>query len=32
LVGIITPYDILKRLSEERPADPTSVYENNSAI
>ncbi len=32
LVGIITPYDILKRLSEERPADPTSVYENNSAL
>ena len=32
LVGIITPYDILKKLSEERPADPSSVYENSSAL
>ncbi len=28
LVGIITPYDILKALSEEKVADPSMVYEN----
>lgn len=28
LVGIITPYDILKALGEEKPADPSMVYEN----
>ena len=28
LTGIITPYDILKALAEEKVADPTSVYEN----
>jgi len=27
LVGIITPYDILKALGEERAADPSLVYE-----
>lgn len=29
LVGIITPFDILKRLSEEKPAQPHLVYEND---
>lgn len=28
LVGIITPYDILKALAEEKVADPSMVYEN----
>jgi hypothetical protein len=28
LVGIITPYDILKALGEEKPEDPSMVYEN----
>lgn len=28
LTGIITPYDILKALSEEQVSDPSSVYEN----
>lgn len=28
LVGIITPYDILRRLSQEKPVDPSMVYEN----
>jgi acetoin utilization protein AcuB len=28
LVGIITPFDLLKALAEERPADPSMVYEN----
>jgi len=28
LVGIITPFDILKALGEERADDPSTVYEN----
>ena len=32
LVGIITPYDILKRLGEEKPADPSLVYENIDSL
>jgi len=32
LVGIITPFDILKALAEEKPADPTSVYETQTNI
>lgn len=28
LVGIITPYDILKGLADEKLADPSMVYEN----
>ncbi len=31
LVGIITPYDILKALSEEHVADPSMVYENTDS-
>ena len=27
LVGIITPFDIMSALAEEKPADPTSVYD-----
>jgi CBS domain-containing protein len=27
LVGIITPFDILKALSEEKLADPSSIYD-----
>jgi acetoin utilization protein AcuB len=27
LVGIITPFDIMKALADERPDDPTSVYD-----
>lgn len=30
LVGIITPFDILKKLSEEKPAEPHMVYETES--
>lgn len=26
LVGILTPFDIMKALAGERPADPTSIY------
>ncbi len=32
LVGIITPFDILKALGEERAADPSMVYENNGSV
>ena len=32
LVGIITPYDILKRLSQEKPVDPSMVYENTDNL
>jgi len=28
LVGIITPFDLLKALAEEKPADPSMVYQN----
>lgn len=28
LVGIITPFDILKAMAEEKPGDPSLVYEN----
>ncbi len=28
LVGIITPFDIMKALADERPIDPTSVYDH----
>jgi acetoin utilization protein AcuB len=27
LIGIITPFDILKAIGEEKPADPSMVYE-----
>lgn len=30
LVGIITPFDILKKLADERPAQPHLVYESES--
>jgi acetoin utilization protein AcuB len=30
LTGIITPYDILKALAEEKPADPSAVYETQT--
>lgn len=30
LVGIITPFDILKKLSDEKPAQPHLVYEAES--
>lgn len=30
LVGIITPFDILRKLSEEKPAQPHMVYESES--
>jgi acetoin utilization protein AcuB len=32
LVGIITPYDILKALAEEKPADPSTVYETPNSL
>ena len=32
LVGIITPFDILKALGEERAADPSLVYENINSL
>ncbi|MEO6039032.1 MAG: CBS domain-containing protein [Saprospiraceae bacterium] len=32
LVGIITPFDILKALGEEKAADPSLVYENLAAL
>lgn len=32
LVGIITPFDILRALGEERAADPTSVYDNINTL
>jgi acetoin utilization protein AcuB len=28
LVGIITPFDLLKALNEEKPTDPLAVYSN----
>jgi acetoin utilization protein AcuB len=30
LVGIITPFDILKKLAEEKPAEPHLVYEKEN--
>lgn len=30
LVGIITPFDILRKLAEEKPAQPHMVYETES--
>ncbi|HMX40403.1 MAG TPA: CBS domain-containing protein [Saprospiraceae bacterium] len=32
LVGIITPFDILRALGEEKVADPTSVYDNINTL
>lgn len=32
LVGIITPFDILKALGEEKVADPSMVYENLDSL
>ena len=32
LVGIITPFDILKALGEEKAADPSMVYENIGSV
>jgi acetoin utilization protein AcuB len=32
LVGIVTPYDILKTLAIEKPADPLSVYTNQNVL
>jgi acetoin utilization protein AcuB len=29
LVGIITPFDIMKALSHQIPSDPSLVYQNN---
>lgn len=29
LVGIVTPYDIIRALLAEKPKDPLSVYDNN---
>ncbi len=32
LVGIVTPFDILKMLAAEKPADPLSAYQNQPVI
>lgn len=32
LVGIITPFDILKAVAGEKPADPSQVYENQGSV
>lgn len=32
LVGIVTPFDILKSLADEKPADPTSVYDTATSL